>query len=318
MGEQTGISWTDSTMNTWWGCSRVSPGCENCYAEKQVKRFGYSKEGKHLPLWGVDAERKPASEKTWRELEKWDESARVAGVRRRVFVASMADVFEIAPERNTQANEVMDAGRKRLWKAIEECVHLDFQLLTKRPENVARLAPWQRAPWPDNVWLGTTVEDQRRANERIPTLLKIPAKVRFLSCEPLLEDVSSFIVPANAPLSEGHDPYDYFDALTGEGWEPQTSEFGPRGAYPHVDWVIVGGESGPGARLFDLAWGQQIVDACIAAGVPVFFKQIGTNPVMSPGPITWPAKSWKGTDPSEWPASLRVQQFPRSPLVGSF
>lgn len=302
MGEQTGISWTDHTFNPYWGCSRVSPGCENCYAETQVKRFGYSKEGKHLPLWGVDAERKPASEKTWAELEKWDESARLAGVRRRVFVASMADIFEIAPERNVRANEVMDAGRKRLWKAIEECVHLDFQLLTKRPQNVAKLALWKRAPWPENVWLGTTVEDQQRADERIPILLRIPAKVRFLSCEPLLENVD---------LSRGVFDRDAAIRRAMRGPAALNRDQADSAIARPIDWVIVGGESGGGARMFDLTWGRRVVDDCLQARVPVFFKQVGTNPVMTPGPVTWPTKSWKGTDPSEWPESLRVQQFPR-------
>lgn len=291
MGQETGISWTDHTFNPWWGCSRVSPGCEHCYAETFAKRVGHAKGGSKLPLWGVDEERKPASEKTWAELEKWDESARLAGVRRRVFVASMADIFEIAPERNARANEVMEAGRKRLWKAIEECVHLDFQLLTKRPQNVAKLALWKRAPWPENVWLGTTVEDQIRADERIPILLSIPAKVRFLSCEPLLE-----LVDLRKWLGEeGH------ESNGPAGWV-QTRE-------QSIDWVIVGGESGPGARRFDPTWAFEILHECKVAGVAAWFKQLGENyfPKFHGSSI----KAKKGDDPSEWPHWLRVQQFPK-------
>lgn len=281
MGERTGIAWTDHTFNPWWGCARVSPGCTACYAEALARRFGHSEGGSRLPLWGVDAARKPASEASWKDLAKWNYDAGRIGVRKRVFVASMADVFEVAPERNAEANRVMQEGRRRLWHAIASCHHLDFQLLTKRPENILELAPqeWRAGVgWPRNVWLGTTVEDQERAETRIPELLQVPARVRFLSCEPLLSSVELTKV-----------------------W------------LLLLDWIIVGGESGPKSRPFDLEWARKIVSACAPLKVPVFVKQFGSNPVNSGSRIRLADRS--GAEPSEWAADLRVQQFPAEALA---
>lgn len=298
MGEQTGISWTDHTFNPWWGCARVSPGCEHCYAETFAKRVGHSKGGSKLPLWGVDAERRPASAASWAELVKWNAKAKRDGVRRRVFVASMADVFEVAPERNASANLVMDAGRKRLWSAIEDAPHLDFQLLTKRPENVKALVPW--SSWPKNVWLGVTAEDQARADERIPILLEIPARVRFVSAEPLLEELnlSRYVFDREASIRKVmRGPaalnYDQADSVI------ITSA---------IDWVIVGGESGPGGRPFALEWARTVVEQCGPAGVACFVKQMGSRPTWMGGRVD--RRDPKGGDPLEWPEALRVRQFP--------
>ena len=297
MGEKTGISWTDHTFNPWWGCARVSPGCEHCYAETFAKRVGHSKGGSKLPLWGVDAERRPASAASWAELVKWNAKAKRDGGRRRVFVASMADVFEVAPERNASANLVMDAGRKRLWSAIEDAPRLDFQLLTKRPENVKALVPW--SSWPKNVWLGVTAEDQARADERIPVLLEIPARVRFVSAEPLLEELnlSRYVFDREASIRKVmRGPaalnYDQADSVI-------TSA---------IDWVIVGGESGPGARPFALEWARALVEQCSAAGVACFVKQMGSRPTWTGGRVD--LRDPKGGDPLEWPEALRVRQFP--------
>ena len=297
MGKETGISWTNHTFSPWWGCSRVSPGCEHCYAETFAKRVGHSKSGSKLPLWGVDAERRPASAASWAELVKWNAKAKRDGVRRRVFVASMADVFEVAPERNASANLVMDAGRKRLWSAIEDAPHLDFQLLTKRPENVEAFVPWGN-DWPTNVWLGVTAEDQARADERIPVLLEIPARVRFVSAEPLLEELnlSRYVFDREASIRKVmRGPalnYDQADSVI-------TSA---------IDWVIVGGESGPGARPFALEWARALVEQCSAAGVACFVKQMGSRPTWMGGRVD--LRDPKGGDPLEWPEALRVRQFP--------
>ena len=297
MGKETGISWTNHTFSPWWGCSRVSPGCEHCYAETFAKRVGHSKSGSKLPLWGVDAERRPASAASWAELVKWNAKAKRDGVRRRVFVASMADVFEVAPERNASANLVMDAGRKRLWSAIEDAPHLDFQLLTKRPENVEAFVPWGN-DWPTNVWLGVTAEDQARADERIPVLLEIPARVRFVSAEPLLEELnlSRYVFDREASIRKVmRGPalnYDQADSVI-------TSA---------IDWVIVGGESGPGARPFALEWARALVEQCSAAGVACFVKQMGSRPTWTGGRVD--LRDPKGGDPLEWPEALRVRQFP--------
>lgn len=290
MGE-TSIEWTDYVFNPWWGCQRVSPGCEHCYAEAFAKRVGH---GKRLPMiWGPQATagRKFFGDAHWREPTKWSAKAARDGVRRRVFCASMADVFEDRPE--------LVAPRERLFRVIDGTTSLDWLLLTKRPENVNRLVPSRQ--WgelsneglPANVWIGTTVEDQKRADERIPELLKVPARVRFLSCEPLLEAVT-------LKLSE-------WGSCFHEGLDGRDDEADHRACASHLDWVIVGGESGNGARPFDLAWARSLRDQCAAARVSCFVKQIGANAV---GEIGFRYADRKGGDMLEWPADLRVRQWP--------
>lgn len=173
MGKATSIEWTDHTFNPWWGCTKVSPGCDHCYAEAWARRVG-------VAVWGHKEPRRFFSDAHWQQPRAWDAVAGDKKVRQRVFCASMADVFE---ERRD-----LDPTRERLWRLIEVTPNLDWQLLTKRPQAVKRIAPWGD-DWPSNVWLGTTVEDQDRANLRLPLLLSIPAKVRFLSCEPLIGPV---------------------------------------------------------------------------------------------------------------------------------
>lgn len=292
MGERTSIGWTHHTFNPWWGCARVSPGCENCYAETFSARVGH---GKSLPqIWGVDAARRPMSDEYWRQPLKWNRAAEKAGERRRVFCASMADVFEILPERNVDGFRVQALARARLWGLITDTPWLDWLLLTKRPENVRVLAPWStdRAPrtftsWPPNVWLGVTAEDQRRADERIPILLDIPAAVRFVSHEPALEEI-------------------------------RLPDVG-------IDWVITGGESGPGARPYDVRWARRLIEHGSSLGVAVFVKQLGACasdaqnglagaslkvPPEALALVSRRLKAPKGDDPAEWPDELRVQEFP--------
>lgn len=272
MGQETGIGWTDHTFNPWWGCLKVSPGCENCYAEfLAVTR-------RKLPVWGpASTTERKRTVQPWKDLPKWNAAAIRDGVRRRVFVASMADIFEDHP--------MVTEWRAEALRLLELCTGLDVQLLTKRPENIRRMVPasWLTR-WPDHVWIGTTVEDQDRVAKRIHHLLTVPARVRFLSVEPLLESVE---------LGSYLDP-ELCDACGLEG---------------AVSWVIVGGESGPGARPFDLWWARSIVRQCDAAGVPVFVKQMGSNPHNGPEPLKLRDRS--GADPSEWPSPLRRQEFPR-------
>lgn len=299
----SGIQWTTHTFNPWVGCQRVSPGCENCYAETRDNRFHA---GRH---WGPGGTRQVTSEAIWRQPEKWNDEASEADVRARVFCASLADVFEDRPE--------LVKPRERLFALIARTPNLDWQLLTKRPENMVRLAPpsWAKG-WPNNVWAGTTVEDQRRADERIPHLLNVPARVRFLSCEPLLGpvDLSAYFGGA-------------YVALPGDRIEPNYN-FG-------IHWVIVGGESGPGARPFDVAWARSIVAQCRAASVPVFVKQLGARPETSrvadqfdedaaekqteiqnergEDDLAFPIvglRDRKGGLMEEWPEDLRVREFP--------
>lgn len=246
MGKETEISWTDATFNPWWGCVKVSPGCQNCYALTLSKRFGHD-------IWGPakTTSRRLFGAKHWAEPMKWNDEAAKAGLRKRVFCASMADVYEDHPQ-------VRDA-RSQLFNLIVNTPYLDWLLLTKRPENIVRMGPmaWRLTP-PENVWFGTSVENQEQADKRIPELLKVPAKVRFLSCEPLLGPVD---------LS----PWMVFEGQ----YEKAEWMLAKWGASQPLDWVICGGESGPGARPMWPEWATDLRDQCIAAGIPYHFKQWG-------------------------------------------
>lgn len=317
MGD-TKIEWTDYSFNPWHGCQRVSPGCENCYAET----FNKFRHGGSGPHWGPQAPRRFFGDAHWNEPLKWNRDAEAAGMRQRVFCASMADVFE--------DREDLVEPRNRLWRLIHETPHLDWQLLTKRPQNIREMLPGRTsapdwyAGWP-NVWLGTTVEDQKRADERIPHLMRVPAAVRFLSMEPLLEGVDLRNMLRRGPLT--------LDALTpgiGRVERGFMTEFDPNAS---IGWVIVGGESGAGARPMRLEWARSIVEQCKAAGVACFVKQLGAAPEVEGNEIalrpprsgarglaasalaTHPVKlkSKKGGDMEEWPADLRVREFPAPP-----
>jgi protein gp37 len=231
MAENSGIEWTDHTFNPWWGCTKISPACDNCYAEALDKRTG----GEH---WGPKAERRRTSKSNWAQPLKWNKQAQEQGVRVRVFCASMADVFD---------NQVPDEWRDDLWELIFACKNIDWLLLTKRPQNIEKMLPnyWGDLGAP-NVWLGTTVEDQKAAAQNIPHLLDVPARVHFLSCEPLLG-------PIEIP--------NYLNRL--------------KDGYTSLDWVICGGESGPNARPMHPDWARDLRDQCQSAGVPFFFKQWG-------------------------------------------
>lgn len=229
MGQNSKIEWTHHTFNPWWGCLKVSPACKHCYAHSWAQRLG-------LELWGGKrTARRFFSDTHWREPLKWNAEAEREGVRRRVFCASMADVFE--------DREDLKPWRERLWPIIEQTKSLDWLLLTKRPENVACSVPWSKR-WPGNVWLGTTVENQRYANENIPLIVDLPAAVRFVSCEPLLGPINL------------------------KNWlKPR----GKRG----INWVIAGGESGHHSRPMNPMWAEDLRDQCTDAGVAFHFKQWG-------------------------------------------
>lgn len=228
MAKGSKIEWTHHTFNPWWGCERVSAACKNCYAETWAHRLG-------LDLWSKGAPRRMMSDAYWRQPIAWNREAEAAGRRDRVFCASMADVFEDRRD--------LDALRERLWRLIADTPSLDWLLLTKRPEQVARLVPWQ--DWPRNVWLGTTIENQRWAEKRLPHLLEHPAIVHFVSCEPLLGPIEL------AP---------WMSASRGDR---------------RIGWVIAGGESGHRARPMNPLWARALRDQCRAHGVPFHFKQWG-------------------------------------------
>lgn len=272
--ENSAIEWCHHTFNPWRGCTKVSDGCKNCYAETMSRR-----NTKTLGMWGPSGTRVVASESQWRLPLKWDKAAKAAGERHRVFCASLADVLEDwqGPMLNAKG-EVLhrDEGkldgnrpigmfdmRRQLFETINATPHLDWLLLTKRPENARRMLPdrWLDIRWPHNVWMGTSVENQSASDERIPHLLQIPAKVRFLSMEPLLGPVT-------------------VAAIGG------------------INWVIVGGESGQHARPMSLEWASSIREHCRAASVPFFFKQLG-------------GRGDKGGKLENIPENLRVREFPK-------
>lgn len=224
MGANTKIEWATHTFNPWWGCTKVSEACKHCYAETWAKRVGQK-------VWGPKTARRNMSEGHWQQPVRWNKAAEGADLRPRVFCASMADVFENRPE--------LAEPRGRLFDLIEETPNLDWLLLTKRPQNVRGMARWSSA-WPENVWLGTTVELQSRAEELLPFLAEIPARVRFISAEPLL-----------GPL--------------------EISEW----LGTSIDWVITGGESGPKARPASPAWFRSLHSQCMENDVAFHFKQWG-------------------------------------------
>lgn len=225
MAKDSIIEWTHHTFNPWWGCVKVSPACAHCYAEAWARRVG-------MNLWGGDAPRRFFGESHWREPLRWNTEAERLGIRMRVFCASMADVFEPRPD--------LDPWREKLWELIEKTPQLDWLLLTKRPGQLKRRYPWATTAR-ENVWLGTTAESQTWANLRVERLLSVDAKVRFVSCEPLLSSID--LTP----------------------WLRDRQ----------ITWVIAGGESGAHARPTHPNWVRALRDQCQAHGVAFHFKQWG-------------------------------------------
>jgi protein gp37 len=259
VAENSNIEWTSHTFNAWRGCTKVSDGCKNCYAETLSGR-----NPKVLGDWGPKGKRVIAAESYWKEPMKWNREAMEAGERRRVFCASLADVFEGRDTMPEESFLPVRNARFRMFNLIEQTPALDWLLLTKRPQNIIPLLPdhWQNE-LPGNVWVGTSVENQQAADERIPHLLRVPSKVRFLSCEPLLGpvDVKQYLRPSvyDEQTIIGEDGREYLDFKCRD----------------KVNWVIVGGESGPNARPMHPDWARSLHDQCEAAGVAFFFKQWG-------------------------------------------
>lgn len=255
----TKIEWSDRVWNPVTGCTKVSPGCDHCYAENIARRFAG---GKSFPN-GFDV--------TLRH-DKLDEPRRWR-TPSRVFVNSMSDLFH---------DDVPSAFIAAVFDVMRETPQHTYQILTKRHARMRSLmrsaAPGEGWPLP-NVWLGVSVEDQKRADLRIPALLNTRARVRFLSCEPLL-----------GPVDLGNVDWDGATGLT-------VLEHPPNG----IDWVIVGGESGVGARRMELEWAASLVRQCRAAAVPVFVKQLGSA-----------HGAHKGGDMDTWPTELRVREFPQA------
>lgn len=229
MGENTKIEWATHTWNPWIGCQKVSAGCDHCYAESLSKRYGWVE-------WGPHGQRKRTSAANWKKPLQWAKASRVSGERPRVFCASLADVFD---------NQVPEHWRIDLFDLIGETEELDWLLLTKRPENIAKMLPtnWcDREGW-SNVWLGTTCEDQAAYDRRWPILSKVQAAVHFISYEPAIGPlrINGALVP---------------------------------------DWLICGGESGHGARMMNPNWAAAIKSDCARIGTAFFMKQMtGKKPI---------------------------------------
>lgn len=310
------IEWTDATWNPVVGCSPVSEGCRNCYAAKEAIRLGGNPNPKIGALYAGTSEMRGTGSKRRAVFtgkvnmvpERLDQPLRWRKPRR-VFVNSMSDLFH-----ESVPFEFID----RVFAVMALATQHTFQILTKRPERMAEylngdaFGRWceiartldaphstRNADYPlPNVWLGTSVEDQAAADERIPHLLRTPAAVRFLSCEPLIGPVD---------LNKGLNLGILFQDGTRWG-----------GSKPILDWIIVGGESGPGARPCELSWIRSLVEQCQGAGVPVFVKQLGARPMTDrwdftgrePGSIPVALRDRKGGDPAEWPEDLRVREYP--------
>lgn len=281
MARESKIEWTDATFNPWIGCTRVSPACDHCYAAVATPSRTLGVE------WGAGKPRHRTAPSNWAQPRRWNsrpfEECSDCGyrceahpthnfcpncngedmkpARRRVFCASLADVFD---------NAVDPQWRADLFALIEGTPNLDWLLLTKRIGNVATMAPvsWIGGPvqhgpdptnihggWPANVWIGATVCNQAEADRDVPKLLSVPAPVRFLSVEPMLGPIDFYHVSAGIP-PDGH-PWRGTPILHG------------------IDWIICGGESGEGARPMHPAWVRLLRDQCAHASVPFLFKQWG-------------------------------------------
>lgn len=284
----TAIQWTDKTDNIivavdengerhgWW-CRKISPGCKLCYAEKlnDSEYFG----GNHLK-YGGEA---PVLKLREDIIDSWARQTKS----KKHFVASMTDIF---------GEWVPQSWIFRYLDGMLAAPRQTFQMLTKRAANArVQICAWLAArgleKLPAHMWIGVSVEDKERADERIPEVLRIPATVRFLSIEPLIGPVEFSDVTKRS------------DAV---------SQLGKK-AIDGIHWVIVGGESGPGARPCNVEWIRSIVRQCAAAGVPVFVKQLGARPYLEEEDRLLQRvgqKDRKGGDWSEWPDDLRVRQFP--------
>lgn len=354
----TTIEWTDRTWNPTRGCSRVSEGCRNCYAERQAARFagitltfpelgppksatfhGFVQIANSHPQWTGRVE---LIESKLMEPLHWRKPCRV-------FVNSMSDLFHEA---------LPDEAIDRVFAVMALCPQHTFQILTKRPERmleyfrpdgfsgfgehimIARYAAiWSAmeasgisigtrtalSDWPlPNVWLGVSVENQATADERIPPLLQTPAAVRFVSYEPALGPVDFerhlgiWRCSGCGEIKECSPKW----RCTGRGWAHLCADNHPQHGhepatfFKTLDWLICGGESGPGARPFDIAWARSARDQCRAAGVAFFMKQVGAKPFNSESAMPRNCKTVlrdrKGGDISEWPEDLRIRQFPNA------
>lgn len=263
MGKDSKISWTDHTFSPWWGCVKCDMGCVNCYANTLASRFGHD-------VWGRYKPRRLFPAKHWRAPLNWNAQAEKEGFSPKVFCASMCDVFEF--HEDARWNAKLDHEREKLWALIGETSCLTWLLLTKRPENALHMTPWTN--WPTNVWVGTSICDLP-GRDRVLDLAEIPAIVKFISAEPLLDDIR----PVKA------------------------------------DWLILGGESEQRgkARPFPIDLARAAIAQHDEHGIPVFVKQMGTawaKEMLVGGQSLYQQGDRKGERAEFWLSDLRRQEFP--------
>lgn len=277
MSEHTKISWADSTWNPWIGCSHAGPGCDHCYAEAQNKLRKWNG-----GAWGNAAPRRVTSEENWKHPISWNRKASAGrcgkdGKRWLVFAGDLCDIFDHLGDH---------AARARMWELFKETPHLTWMILTKRPQQIPKFLPSDWGEGYKNVWLGTSVENRKNGYPRIDALRNVPATIRFLSCEPLLEGLADI-------------------DLTG------------------IQWVIVGGESGGQARPFEIEWARSIKGQCRKVSARFFFKQLGRRPTENGIPFAISERKptgerdISGVLPENFPADLRIQQWPKLAAVAN-
>ncbi len=282
MAEHSKIGWCDHTLNAWIGCSKVAAGCDHCYAEGLSRRYGFAE-------WGPGQPRRPTAESTWFQYRKWEKRAARTGVPELVFCGSLMDWCDL---------EAPIGGLWRIHQAWRETPHLIWLMLTKRVPNIERCLP---ADWGEgyrNVALGYSLAEAKDLAQ-MDCFAAIPARWLFISYEPAIEwcELRPWLFP-DCPECNG-------GGLIGCVCEGM----GVTGSF--VDQVIIGGESGPKARSFDIGWAHRMVDLCQEAGVRCFVKQLGAKPVVGyggNGKAKVLLRHPKGEDPAEWPSRLRVQE----------
>jgi protein gp37 len=282
VAEHTRIAWADGTFNSWWGCTRITKACKNCYAEAQSRRFGES-------VWGDNAPRRFFGDKHWNEPIRWNRKAEKEGVQRRIFAGSMCDVFEDRRD--------LFFPRMRLFRLVEDTPFLTWMFCTKRPQNYHRLLPasWLGGPRP-NVWLLATASDQDEFDTAANELIRVPAMVRGISVEPMLGPISRaqqwmqrgwFRSPCPAHTKR-------FELECVDCIRQPTQDL------PRINWVVVGGESGPGARPVQSSWVRALRDQCADTRTAFFFKQMGSR-----------GHKGKGAELTDIPEDLQIKEFPQ-------
>lgn len=287
MSDNSKIQWTTHTWNPWQGCQKVSPGCKYCYMYRHFARWA----DEDTDAFDKASHPFRSSKATFNKPLSYTEPAMV-------FTCSLSDFFI----------EEADAWRPDAWDIIKRTPHLTYQVLTKRPERIAQCLPPDWGEGYDNLWLGVSIENQEWADKRLPVFLQVPAKIHFVSAEPLLGPIDFTNVTATPDQTPGKGRFD----LVGQFNAFRNADFPVT-----IDWVIIGGESGNTTGLYryrpcEVSWMESIVQQCKSAGVSVFVKQLGTDIAKR-----YRLKEPHGGDIDEWPealSNLKVRQFPHAQL----